>query len=56
MYIRVINWPKKNYHFLSYFAAIYTAAMEMLGGGSEVASQCRTVDIMADSAYAVLCR
>jgi len=40
-------WPR---------TAIYTAAMEMLGGGSEVASQCRTVDIMADSAYAVLCR
>merc|ERR1712002_123742 len=37
-------WPR---------TAIYTAAMEMLGGGSEVASQCRNVDIMADSAYSV---
>jgi len=40
-------WPR---------TAIYTAAMEMLGGGSEVASQCRNVNIMADSAYSVLCR
>merc|ERR1712183_327729 len=40
-------WPR---------TAIYTAAMEMLGGGSEVASHCRNVDIMADSAYSVLCR
>lgn len=40
-------WPR---------TAIYTAAMEMLGGGNEVASQCRTPDIMADAAYAVLTR
>ncbi|TUN30349.1 Tight junction protein ZO-2 [Bagarius yarrelli] len=33
--------------------AIQTAAMEMLGG-SGVGNQCRTVDIMADAAYAVL--
>jgi len=40
-------WPR---------TAIYTAAMEMLGGGDEVAKQCRNVDIMADAAYAVLTR
>jgi len=39
-------WPR---------TAIYTAAMEMLGG-NEVASQCRTPEIMADAAYAVLSR
>merc|ERR1712168_83123 len=39
-------WPK---------TAIITAAMEMLGGGSDgVAAQCRTPDIMADAAYAIL--
>ncbi|KAL8590373.1 Hydroxysteroid dehydrogenase-like protein 2 [Nucella lapillus] len=38
-------WPR---------TAIYTAAMEMLGG-SEVAKQCRNVDIMADAAYVILC-
>ncbi|XP_059214069.1 hydroxysteroid dehydrogenase-like protein 2 [Centropristis striata] len=37
-------WPK---------TAIQTAAMEMLGGEG-VAKQCRTADIMADAAYAVL--
>ena len=35
-------------------SAIYTAAMEMLGGGSEVAKQCRNSDIMADAAYVIL--
>lgn len=34
--------------------AIYTAAMEMLGGGSEVAGQCRKPEIMADAAYIIL--
>ncbi|XP_076440093.1 hydroxysteroid dehydrogenase-like protein 2 [Babylonia areolata] len=38
-------WPR---------TAIYTAAMEMLGGGSEVAKQCRKVDIMSDAAYILL--
>ena len=33
---------------------IYTAAMAMLGGGSEVKSQCRKVEIMSDAAYAIL--
>ena len=28
--------------------------MEMLGGGSEVAGQCRKPDIMADAAYVML--
>uniref|UniRef100_A0A673AM04 Hydroxysteroid dehydrogenase-like protein 2 n=1 Tax=Sphaeramia orbicularis TaxID=375764 RepID=A0A673AM04_9TELE len=37
-------WPK---------TAIQTAAMDMLGGEG-VAKQCRTADIMADAAYAVL--
>ncbi|XP_061782807.1 hydroxysteroid dehydrogenase-like protein 2 [Nerophis lumbriciformis] len=37
-------WPK---------TAIQTAAMDMLGGDG-VGKQCRTVDIMADAAYAVL--
>jgi hypothetical protein len=35
-------------------AAIYTAAMEMLGGGSEVAKQCRKPEIMSDAAYVIL--
>ena len=35
-------------------SAIYTAAMEMLGGGESVKTQCRRPDIMADAAYAVL--
>ncbi|XP_055955912.1 hydroxysteroid dehydrogenase-like protein 2 [Patella vulgata] len=38
-------WPR---------TAIYTAAMEMLGGGKEIAKQCRTVDIIADAAYMML--
>ncbi|XP_065186987.1 hydroxysteroid dehydrogenase-like protein 2 [Sycon ciliatum] len=37
-------WPK---------TAINTAAMEMLGG-EQTLEQCRTVDIMADAAYAIL--
>ncbi|AWP14769.1 putative hydroxysteroid dehydrogenase-like protein 2 [Scophthalmus maximus] len=39
-------WPK---------TAIQTAAMDMLGG-EEVGKQCRTADIMADAAYAILSR
>ncbi|XP_069779227.1 hydroxysteroid dehydrogenase-like protein 2 isoform X2 [Narcine bancroftii] len=39
-------WPK---------TAIYTAAMDMLGG-SDVNRQCRKPEIMADAAYAVFCR
>ncbi|KAL4235783.1 Hydroxysteroid dehydrogenase-like protein 2 [Mactra antiquata] len=38
-------WPR---------TAIYTAAMEMLGGGSEVSDQCRKPEIMADAAYVML--
>lgn len=38
-------WPR---------TAIYTAAMEMIGGSKEVSAQCRKVDIMADAAYAML--
>jgi len=38
-------WPR---------TAIYTAAMEMLGGGPEVAKQCRKPEIMADAAYVIL--
>ena len=38
-----------------HISAIITAAMEMLGGGGDsIAKQCRTPDIMADAAYAVL--
>jgi len=40
-------WPK---------TAIYTAAMEMLGGGAGIKDQCRKPEIMADAAYAILCR
>jgi len=40
-------WPK---------TAIITAAMEMLGGGKEIANQCRTPEIMADAAYVMLTR
>lgn len=40
---------------LPYFCtAIFTAAMEMLGGGKEVKNQCRTVDIISDAAYIML--
>lgn len=38
-------WPK---------TAIYTAAMEMLGGGGGVAKQCRKPEIIADAAYSIL--
>ncbi|XP_074641527.1 hydroxysteroid dehydrogenase-like protein 2 [Tubulanus polymorphus] len=38
-------WPK---------TAIHTAAMEMLGGGKEIASFSRSPDIMADAAYVML--
>jgi putative sterol carrier protein len=40
-------WPK---------TAIFTAAMEMLGGGSGIKGQCRRPEIMADAAYAILIR
>jgi len=38
-------WPK---------TTVYTAAMEMLGGGPAVAKGCRTPQIMADAAYVIL--
>jgi len=41
-------------HFVP--AAIITAAMEMLGGGPEIASSCRKPEIMADAAYAMVTR
>uniref|UniRef100_A0A5S6Q8T7 Hydroxysteroid dehydrogenase-like protein 2 n=1 Tax=Trichuris muris TaxID=70415 RepID=A0A5S6Q8T7_TRIMR len=40
-------WPK---------TAIWTAAMEMLGGGRDIASMCRKPAIMADAAYSVVTR
>jgi citronellol/citronellal dehydrogenase len=40
-------WPR---------TAIATAAMEMIGGGPDIRRQCRTVDIMADAAHAILVR
>jgi len=40
-------WPK---------TAIMTAAMEMLGGGGGISTQCRTPQIMADAAYVILTR
>lgn len=41
-------WPR---------TAVYTAAMEMLGGSdTNMARKCRKVDIMADAAYAILTR
>ena len=33
-----------------------TAAMEMLGGGSDIAKSCRSPQIMADAAYVMLTR
>jgi citronellol/citronellal dehydrogenase len=38
-------WPR---------TAIATAAMDMIGGGPDIRRQCRTVDIMADAAHAIL--
>ena len=38
-------WPR---------TAIMTAAMEMLGGGEGISTQCRTPQIMADAAYVIL--
>jgi len=38
-------WPR---------TAIWTAAMEMLGGGGEIKSECRDVAIMSDAAYVIL--
>lgn len=38
-------WPR---------TAIYTAAMEMLGGGAGIKDDCRKVEIMSDAAYVVL--
>jgi len=40
-------WPR---------TAIATAAMDMIAGGPDVRRQCRTVDIMADAAHAILAR
>ncbi|XP_059177790.1 hydroxysteroid dehydrogenase-like protein 2 [Physella acuta] len=40
-------WPR---------TAIWTAAMEMIGGGSGVKEQCRKVDIMSDAAYVIFSR
>uniref|UniRef100_A0A0B7B4E2 Hydroxysteroid dehydrogenase-like protein 2 n=1 Tax=Arion vulgaris TaxID=1028688 RepID=A0A0B7B4E2_9EUPU len=40
-------WPR---------TAIWTAAMEMIGGGGEIKEQCRTVDIVSDAAYIILSR
>jgi len=40
-------WPR---------TAIITAAMEMLGGGKDIAVQCRRPEIMADAAYVILTR
>ncbi len=37
-------------------AAIWTAAMAMLGGGDAVKDHCRTTDIMSDAAYSILTR
>lgn len=37
-------------------AAIYTAAMEMLGGGDQIGKQCRKPEIMSDAAYMMLCK
>jgi len=37
-------WPR---------TAIWTAAMEMLGGGGEIKSECRDVSIMSDAAYVI---
>ncbi|XP_019801969.2 hydroxysteroid dehydrogenase-like protein 2 isoform X1 [Tursiops truncatus] len=39
-------------NYMSRLIAIYTAAMDMLGG-SGIESQCRKVDIMADAAYCI---
>ena len=49
------------YHFdltmiFVWLLGIWTAAMEMLGGGDAMKPQCRTVDIMSDAAYAILTR
>ncbi|CAD5114323.1 DgyrCDS3461 [Dimorphilus gyrociliatus] len=38
-------WPR---------TAIYTAAMEMIGGGAGIKDDCRKVDIMSDAAYIIL--
>lgn len=38
-------WPR---------TAIYTAAMDMLGGGSDIKKECRDVSIMSDAAYVIL--
>jgi citronellol/citronellal dehydrogenase len=40
-------WPR---------TAIATAAMDMIGGGPDIRRQCRTVDIVADAAHAILVR
>ena len=38
-----------------FFAAILTAAMEMLGG-KDISPECRKPEIMADAAYVILTR
>jgi citronellol/citronellal dehydrogenase len=40
-------WPR---------TAIATVAMDMIGGGPDIRRQCRTVEIMADAAHAILTR
>ena len=37
-------------------SAIYTAAMEMLGGGESIKANCRHPEIMSDAAHAILTR
>jgi len=37
-------------------SAIFTAAMEMLGGGASIKPQCRKPEIVADAAYYILTR
>ena len=45
-----------DFFFFPTLPGIYTAAMEMLGGGEGVKANCRSVDIMSDAAYAMLIR
>ncbi len=41
---------------MALFTAIYTAAADLLGGGSSVKQYCRSADIMSDAAYSILTR
>ena len=56
----VFSWCFFNFSLhiqFSILLAIWTAAMEMLGGGGdESRDQCRKVEIMADAAYVILTR